>query len=248
MNLIILAAGRGRRLKSKTSLTPKPLVKFLGKSILEYQISITRKFKSIKPILVLGYKHFLFKNYRFPKVINKEYHSTNMVHSLFKAKKYMNKNLIISYSDIIYSKDILRNLMKKKGDIVVAIDKNFKNYWIKRFRNPLNDVESCKIKNNQILDLGSKVNTFKGIDGQYIGLIKLSSKGSKIFHKVCLDLKKRDKNSVKKMYMTDFLQILIKKGYKLTALNFYSPWIEFDNQNDLKIAEHKNRIKKILGN
>ena len=37
MNLIILAAGRGRRLKSKTSLTPKPLVKFLGKSILEYQ-------------------------------------------------------------------------------------------------------------------------------------------------------------------------------------------------------------------
>ena len=249
MNLIILAAGRGRRLKSKTSLVPKPLVKFLGKSILDYQFSIISKLKNIKPILVLGYKYFLFKRYKFPKILNKEYSSTNMVHSLFKAKKYINnKDLIISYSDIVYSKDILQNLIKKKGDIVVAIDKNFKKYWIKRFKNPLNDVESCEIKNNQILNLGNKVNTFKGIDGQYIGLIKLSSKGSKIFCKVYSDLKKRDKNSLKKMYMTDFLQILIKKGYKITALNFYSPWIEFDNQNDLKIKEHKNRINKILAN
>ena len=46
--------------------------------------------------------------------------------------------------------------------------------------------------------------------------------------------------------MTDFPQILIKKGHKLTACKFYTPWIEVDNQNDLKIIEHKNRIKKIL--
>ena len=48
------------------------------------------------------------------------------------------------------------------------------------------------------------------------------------------------------MYMTDFLQVLINKGYKLTPLNFKSPWIEFDNQNDLKNNEHKKRLTKIL--
>ena len=41
------------------------------------------------------------------------------------------------------------------------------------------------------------------------------------------------------MYMTDFLQVLINKGYKLTPLNFKSPWIEFDNQNDLKTTNIK---------
>lgn len=246
MNLIILAAGRGRRLKSKTSSTPKPLVKFLGKCILDYQISIIKKFGIIKPILVLGYKFLLFKKYNFPKVINAEYQSTNMVYSFFKAKKYMNKDLIISYSDIIYSKIILKRLIKKKGDIVIAIDKNFKDYWVKRFKKPLNDVESCVIKNNQILELGGKVESFKNIKGQYIGLIKLSKKGAKIFKKVYSSLEKSDKKNLRKMYMTDFLQILINKGYKLTPLNFKSPWIEFDNQSDLKITEHKKRIINIL--
>ena len=42
MNLVILAAGRGRRLRSKTSTLPKPLVKYLGKSILDYQISVIK--------------------------------------------------------------------------------------------------------------------------------------------------------------------------------------------------------------
>jgi choline kinase len=171
-----------------------------------------------------------------------------MVYSVFLKQKniLIIKTLIISYSDIIYSKDILQKLIKKKGDIVVAIDKNFKKYWMKRFKNPLDDIESCKIKKNQIYDIGRKVNSFTEIDGQYIGLIKLSSKGSKIFCQVHKDLKKYNKDVLKKMYMTDFLQILIKKGHKLTACKFYTPWIEVDNQNDLKIIEHKNRIKKIL--
>ena len=246
MNLVILAAGRGRRLRSKTSTLPKPLVKYLGKSILDYQISVIKKINLIKPILVLGYKHSLFKKYNFPKIINTKFKSTNMVYSLFRAKKFMNNNLVISYSDIIYSKSLLRKLINKRGDIVVAIDKNFKDYWIKRFKNPLNDVESCLIKNNRILEIGGKVNSFKNIKGQYIGLIKLSKEGIKIFKKVYSSLHKSDQKKLEKMYMTDFLQVLINKGYKLTPLNFKSPWIEFDNQNDLKNIEHKKRLIKIL--
>lgn len=246
MNLVILAAGRGRRLRSKTSTLPKPLVKYLGKSILDYQISVIKKINLIKPILVLGYKHSLFKKYNFPKIINTKFKSTNMVYSLFRAKKFMNNDLVISYSDIIYSKSLLRKLINKRGDIVVAIDKNFKDYWIKRFKNPLNDVESCLIKNNRILEIGGKVNSFKNIKGQYIGLIKLSKEGIKIFKKVYSSLHKSDQKKLEKMYMTDFLQVLINKGYKLTPLNFKSPWIEFDNQNDLKNNEHKKRLTKIL--
>lgn len=248
MNLVILAAGRGRRLRSKTTYMPKPLVKYLGKSILDYQISIIEKINFIKPILVLGYKHLLFKKYNLPTIINTKYNSTNMVYSLFQAKKFMKKSLVISYSDIIYPKSLLERLINKRGDIVIATDKNFKNYWIKRFKNPLNDVESFLIKNNCIKEIGGKVNSFKNIDGQYIGLIKLSKKGINIFKKIYSSLYKLNRKKLEKMYMTDFLQILIKKGYKITALNFYSPWIEFDNQNDLKIKEHKNRINKILAN
>jgi len=246
MNLVILAAGRGRRLRSKTTYMPKPLVRYLGKSILDYQISIIEKINFIKPILVLGYKHLLFKKYNLPTIINTKYNSTNMVYSLFQAKKFMKKSLVISYSDIIYPKSLLERLINKRGDIVIATDKNFKNYWIKRFKNPLNDVESFLIKNNCIKEIGGKVNSFKNIDGQYIGLIKLSKKGINIFKKIYSSLYKLNRKKLEKMYMTDFLQILINRGYKLTPLNFKSPWIEFDNQNDLKNNEHKKRLIKIL--
>lgn len=246
MNLVILAAGRGRRLRSKTTYMPKPLVKYLGKSILDYQISIIEKINFIKPILVLGYKHLLFKKYNLPTIINTKYNSTNMVYSLFQAKKFMKKSLVISYSDIIYPKSLLERLINKRGDIVIATDKNFKNYWIKRFKNPLNDVESFLIKNNCIKEIGGKVNSFKNIDGQYIGLIKLSKKGINIFKKIYSSLYKLNRKKLEKMYMTDFLQILINRGYKLTPLNFKTPWIEFDNQNDLKNNEHKKRLIKIL--
>ena len=246
MNLVILAAGRGRRLRSKTTYMPKPLVKYLGKSILDYQISIIEKINFIKPILVLGYKHLLFKKYNLPTIINTKYNSTNMVYSLFQAKKFMKKSLVISYSDIIYPKSLLERLINKRGDIVIATDKNFKNYWIKRFKNPLNDVESFLIKNNCIKEIGGKVNSFKNIDGQYIGLIKLSKKGINIFKKIYSSLYKLNRKKLEKMYMTDFLQILINRGYKLTPLNFKTPWIEIDNQNDLKNNEHKKRLIKIL--
>ena len=57
MQYIILAAGRGKRLKKKTLNIPKFLVKIKNKSILEYQLKLLEKFKFNRKIILTGYKH-----------------------------------------------------------------------------------------------------------------------------------------------------------------------------------------------
>ena len=75
-----------------------------------------------------------------------------MVHSLFSVKKYINSDIIVSYSDIIYSKKILEK-MKKNQTTHIPINKNWLNFWKKRMKTDdiYNDAEDLKISKGYIL-------------------------------------------------------------------------------------------------
>ena len=65
----------------------------------------------------MGYKSFLFKELKFKnfKLINNvNYKSSNMVQSLFCAKKFIKNDIIIVYSDIIFDPKIIDQLKSKK--------------------------------------------------------------------------------------------------------------------------------------
>ena len=70
-----------------------------------------------------------------------------MVYSLYCAKDILEKETcIISYSDIVYHPNILKNLIAAKGNISITYDVLWKNLWKKRFKNPLDDAETFIIK------------------------------------------------------------------------------------------------------
>ena len=54
--VIILAGGKGKRIKKLTAKKPKPLVKILNKPFIEYQIDLLRKQKVKKLIISIGYR------------------------------------------------------------------------------------------------------------------------------------------------------------------------------------------------
>ena len=45
--------------------------------------------------------------------LNQRYYETNMVWTLFSAEEELEGNLIVSYGDIVYSKEILKVLMNR---------------------------------------------------------------------------------------------------------------------------------------
>ena len=157
-NILFLSAGSGKRLMPYTINVPKCFVHFKNKTLIENQISIIKKLPINKIFIVYGKFHYLYNKLNVNLIKNPKYKSTNMVYSLYCAINKFCNNLIISYTDINYSSRVIKKLFKEDKDISVVIEKNWKNYWIKRSTNYIKDIESLKIsKSGYISDIGSKV-------------------------------------------------------------------------------------------
>ena len=108
MKAIILAAGRGSRMKRLTEQRPKCLVQLHGKALLDWQLDALRK-SGIKQIaIVTGYKRELLTNRGLVEFYNSHWSKTNMVASLACAKEWLKTDeCIVSYSDIFYSSAVV---------------------------------------------------------------------------------------------------------------------------------------------
>jgi len=250
MNSLILAAGKGTRLLPFTKKIPKCLVKIISHSLIERLVFLHQSL-GFKINIITGYESrklkFLKKQANLIK--NNNFNNSNMLYSLFLRKELFNDSLIISYSDIYYPKIILNKLQKSRSNISVVVDKNWKSYWTERFGDPLIDSETLKLtKKNYLTEVGLKPASLKEINGQYIGLIKLNKKGSKIFKKYyrifCNEKIKQGLNP-KNAYLTDFIYFLINKNIKVKAVTTKNKWVEIDSVSDLKNPLTISRIKTI---
>tara|TARA_B100001059_G_scaffold95104_1_gene94328 strand:+ start:18160 stop:18924 length:765 start_codon:yes stop_codon:yes gene_type:complete len=249
--VIILAAGKGSRLLPLTKSNPKCMTELKGKSILSRQINLYRKLGASKIIVVCGYLHEKINEDYIIKVINNDFDSSNMVYSLMLAKDFLDGNTIISYGDIFFKEDLLNNLLNDYRDIVITSDSAWKSYWTQRFDNPLEDAESfVKGKNFKVKSLGQKEKNIKNIDGQFIGLIKLSKEGCKKFistYNLCHQNKSCKLNAwnsgrkLKLSYMTDILNYFAKQN-NLFYVETIGGWVEVDDLKDLEIANNKSWI------
>jgi len=106
--------------------------------------------------------------------------------------------------------------------------------------NPLDDAETLKLQNGNIIEIGKKACTYNDIEGQYIGLIKISKK---ILNKVIkyYDMLDRgasyDGKDFDNMYMTSFIQMIIDNLLNVKPTFINGGWIEIDSLDDLKNLE-----------
>ena len=259
MNAIILAAGKGKRLRPLTNDKPKCLVELFGKPLLEWQIETFQNSGITDITIVSGYKSDLIN---FPETTilkNEKYDSTNMVETLFYAKEKMLDSTIVSYGDIIFEKNVLNKLIQSKADFSIIVDKNWKRYWEMRFDNPLNDSESLKIDTDgNITSIGKKAQKIDEIEGQYIGLMKFQNVGLEKIKEFYEKTKSQSTNesnplnplvSFQQSFMTDFLQALINDGCKLKAIEIENGWLELDTVSDYdKYTElySKNKLSEFI--
>ena len=249
VNIIILAAGEGTRLRPYTLERPKCMVEIDGKSLLDRQISVLSH-ESINDIVIIGgYKIKMLEGKGDRLKENKRYHETNMVWTLFSAQEELNDELIVSYGDIVYSREILQSLLDSSSDISVIIDKDWESYWRARFDNPLDDAETLKLRDDgTINEIGKKPESIEEIEGQYIGLMKFSAHGIVKIKAIFDDAKEKGyllNKTVEKAYMTDLLQAAIEKGMAVESVSTNGGWIEVDSVEDLKSEVTMKRLKLI---
>lgn len=232
MQLIVLASGRGSRLKKLTKKIPKCLVSVRSKTIIDYISENFRKFN--QTIILTGYKSNLIdkKFINLKKVKNEKYMSTNMVYSLFCAKKFVKQDVIISYSDIIFDDQIIDKMINF-NKTHIPLNKKWLNLWQKRMnKKKINmDAEDLITSKSKVISIGNKIIN-KRPKLQFMGLIKIKYKD---FIKLYKFFKTLNNPTID---MTSFLDIALKN--KIISLGYFETsryWFEIDNAKDKKIAE-----------
>ncbi len=222
---IVLCAGQGSRLRPLTNKVPKCMVKYKNHCIIDYILASLRKVGVEDICLVKGYLASVLARKDTSSIVNKEYSSTNMVATLFCAEEAFQSgdDVIVSYSDIIYSPEIAQTLVSSTADIAVVIDRQWRALWEARMENPLSDAETLKIDDaGFIAEIGKKTQSYDEIHGQYIGLMKFSGTGVRLLRQHYHSLDKDalyDGKSFDNMYMTTLLQSLIDSGAKVTEIS-----------------------------
>ena len=139
-----------------------------------------------------------------------------MVYSLFCAIEEMDEEFIVCYGDIIFTKKVILKLLSSKNPISVIVEKNWKKLWKLRMENPLLDAETLKVdENGFITEIGKNPKSYREIEGQYMGLIKVSKPEIKRFIELYNELDNSKKES---MYMTKFIQEYILKWHNVKAI------------------------------
>ena len=241
---LIIAAGLGSRLKKHTENLPKCMLDFGGKTLLQRQIDSYKK-NGIKNIsLVRGYKKEKI-NYKGIKYFeNNDYKNNNILNSIFYAEKIINGNIIISYSDILFDSSVVERVLKSNHDISVVVDIDWRGYYVGRKDHPISEAENVIFNSNNEVEKIGKINTGKEeVHGEFIGMIKLSNRGTEIFKEHFHRLKRTYWNKpfqrakiFQKAYLTDFIQEIVDIGVKVHCVIIESGWKEIDTVEDYKKA------------
>jgi len=241
---LIIAAGLGSRLKKHTQNLPKCMLDFGGKTLLQRQLE-AYKDSGIEDIsLIRGYKKDKIKYKGIKYFENTDFRNNNILNSIFYAEKVINGNIIISYSDILFDSSVVQRTLDSNHDISVVVDIDWRGYYVGRKDHPISEAENVIFNsNNEVSKIGKINKGNEEVHGEFIGMVKLSDYGTKIFKEHFHRLKKiywnkpfQRAKTFQNAYLTDFIQELVDIGIKVHCVIIESGWKEIDTVEDYKKA------------
>jgi|TARA_B100001093_G_scaffold419026_1_gene410462 D,D-heptose 1,7-bisphosphate phosphatase len=163
IDLVILAGGKGSRIKKFLGNYPKPMLKFNEKHFLQYLLNNVSKYNFKKIIILCGYRYEIFFKKYNNKIINftkiiclREKELLGTAGALYNLKKIKINDFILINGDTIFDLDLnllISNLKKNKIGIV-ALTKN-KNQKSQKLNNLTLKNNLLQIgKNNKLMNGG----------------------------------------------------------------------------------------------
>jgi choline kinase len=233
MKAIILAAGRGSRMKTLTDEQPKCLTELRGRTLLDWQLAALRGAGIAEIAIVTGYRRETLADRGLVEFHNPRWAETNMVSSLACAEEWLESGpCVVSYSDIFYDAAAVTALMDSQAALAVTYDPNWLKLWEKRFGDPLLDAETFRLNPDHTLaEIGNKPGSVAEVEGQYMGLLRFTPAGWAEVRRIRAGL---DAALCDRMHMTGTLQRVIEAGkVPVAALAYGGQWGEVDSAEDL---------------
>jgi choline kinase len=250
MRAIILAAGRGSRMKTLTEQHPKCFVKVSGRTLLERQLAALGEGGIDEIAIVRGYRGDAFDGLGLTLFDNERWQETNMVSSLRCADQWLGQfECIVSYSDIFYGATTIKELAASRAPLSIAYDPEWRWLWSRRFSDPLSDAETFRVDDaGRIVDIGRRPKSYDEIGGQYMGLLRFTPAA---WREVTAHLDDLAPAVVAKLDMTALLNRLLGIGMTIAGVPISEAWGEVDSESDLALyealAESEPKLQIVLG-
>ena len=234
MKAVILAAGRGSRMKGETSNKPKCMIELMGKPLLHWQLEALHKGGVDRVLVVRGYLAEKL-NGDFDTVDNPRWAESNMVETLRRASSWLEDGpSVISYSDIAYRSEHVRAISECECDIAITYDVRWERLWALRFEDPLSDAETFREADGRLLEIGGRAESVDEIKGQYMGLLYMTPHGWSIVEGLLSEL---GQQQVDQLDMTALLRLLLEKGVQIGVVPVEGGWVEADSMQDVRAYE-----------
>ena len=223
---IVLAAGRGTRLRPHTSDRPKCLIEIDGRTLIERQIEALGECGVTDVVAVVGYRHDVVRRTmgnRVRYIENRRYAETNSLYSLWLAAEELRDGALVINSDVLAAPLLFERICRARAEDAVLVD-----------RDQACGVEEMRvtIRDGLVVDFGKNL-PVACCHGENVGMVKFGAEGAR-------QLRKDLAHLVETGHEQDWAPFAFRELARTWPLHAIAtdgcPWIEIDDPPDLERA------------
>ncbi len=246
MRAIIIGAGRGRRLMPTTADAPKCFAEVGGRRLIDWALQAMSG-ADIDDICFIGgyrieavraaYPQFTFRE-------NADWENNNILVSLMYAEDLMDEPFVCTYSDTLFTADVVKRLLANPADIALSVDTDWLARYEHRSEHPPTDAEKVTVANGLVTQIHRDIDPAVA-HGEYTGLAKFTPQGAAALKEHYHRRRRayagkpfREAAVFEKAYLIHLFQDMIEDGARMAHADTPGNYIEVDTQQDFEFARN----------
>ncbi len=236
MKAVILAAGLSSRIRSVTNGSPKCLLRFGDRTILDFQIEslFDAGIESLAIVTGYGQEHIVEhvgrqhpeKRDSIRLILNPKFATTNNIYSLWLAREWVRgSSFVCLNADVLFHPEILLPAVRTRADISMIVDEKWREETMKVI-----------IRGQNILAMSKQIARSEA-SGTYLGITTFSRRVWNPLFSAIEGLLQEGRVDV---FFNVAVERLIAAGQPVMFTKTKGlPWAEIDDANDLRFAREQ---------
>ena len=228
----------------ETEHVPKCLVGEIGgRRLLDWLLDAFSRAGVEDIVFVGGYRldavRTLYPDLRYYE--NPHWDSTEMLASLMCAAPEFTGELLVSYTDLLYTSCLVERLLASEGEATLAVDPGWRSRYVGRADELAPAAETVELQGSSVHWVG-KHSAERAGDAEFVGLARFSSDVTERARSIYAHRQEvprapfQQAPDLPMSRLTDLLQELIDDGVDVGSVVVDGAWFELDTLHDLEQA------------
>lgn len=156
--------------------------------------------------------------------LNPDWKASGSVGSFFCLDFDCLESILVTYSDVVFSRQIVENLVKEDADVVVAWDSQF----LSKYNDSTRVFEKVFVDGKSVVKSGVSAENFPNA-GFFLGVVKFSPRGLEKIQ----EIPQRERDLLSKSHMSELIDYLVDNGMTVGAVDCNGQWARVEEPDEL---------------